>query len=170
MTSSIWQSEDAALLKKLRNDKRLDQHAFARMTSISIEQVVQLENGGVTAFHTPILKYQLGRKLLRLLGTDTKEELAKTCQLQLADASALSQMISSEDKNFALNTLDKIAAQSKRNLNPSLLAEAKHSLKTFCTSYVAASRLMLFLVFLFLMNTFFRVQLNQFIQFLLVSN
>jgi transcriptional regulator with XRE-family HTH domain len=166
MTSSKWQSEDAALLKKLRNDKRLDQHAFARMTSISIEQVVQLENGGVTAFHTPILKYQLGRKLLRLLGTDTKEELAKASQLQLADASALSQMISSEDKNFALKTLDKIAAQSKRNLNPSLLSEVKHSLKTFWINHVVVSRVLIVLIFLFVMNTFFRLQVKQFGQYL----
>jgi transcriptional regulator with XRE-family HTH domain len=166
MTSSKWQSEDAALLKKLRNDKRLDQHAFARMTSISIEQVVQLENGGVTAFHTPILKYQLGRKLLRLLGTDTKEELAKASQLQLADASALSQMISSEDKNFALKTLDKIAAQSKRNLNPSLLSEVKHSLKTFWINHVVVSRVLILLIFLFVMNTFFRLQVKQFGQYL----
>jgi transcriptional regulator with XRE-family HTH domain len=166
MTSSKWQSEDAALLKKLRNDKRLDQHAFARMTSISIEQVVQLENGGVTAFHTPILKYQLGRKLLRLLGTDTKEELAKASQLQLADTSALSQMISSEDKNFALKTLDKIAAQSKRNLNPSLLSEVKHSLKTFWINHVVVSRVLILLIFLFVMNTFFRLQVKQFGQYL----
>lgn len=166
MTSSKWQSEDAALLKKLRNDKRLDQHAFARMTSISIEQVVQLENGGVTAFHTPILKYQLGRKLLRLLGTDTKEELVKASQLQLADTSALSQMISSENKNFALKTLDKIAAQSKRNLNPSLLSEVKHSLKTFWINHVVVSRVLILLIFLFVMNTFFRLQVKQFGQYL----
>jgi hypothetical protein len=165
MTSSNWQSDDEALLKKLRTDKRLDEHAFARMTSTSIEQIVQLENGGVTAFHTPMLKYQLGRKLLRSLGTDTAQELAKASQTQFAGALAALPIISGADKKFALNTLDKIAVLSKRDLNPSSLSEVKHSLKTLWANHVVFSRLALVLIFLFIMNTFFRSQLNQFGQY-----
>jgi hypothetical protein len=167
MTPSNWQSDDAALLKKLRTDKRLDEHAFARMTSTSIEQIVQLENGGVTAFHTPMLKYQLGRKLLRSLGTDTSQELAKASHTQLAEAPAASPMISGADKKFALSTLDKIAVLSKRDLNPSLLSEIKHSLKTLWINHVVFSRLILVLIFIFIMHTFFRSQVKQFGQYVL---
>ena len=167
MTSSNWQIEDAALLKKLRIDKRLDEHAFARMTSASIAQISQLEHGGLTAFHSPILKYQLGRKLLRLLGADTTEELAKTvAKTNLADHSIASPLISMADKNFALTTFDKIAAQSKRDLNPSSFSEAMRSVKTFWVNHVVVSRVVLFLIFLFLMSTFFRPQWKQLTQWL----
>lgn len=167
MTSSNWQNEDAAMLKKLRTDKRLDEHAFARMTSASIAQITQLEHGGLTAFHSPILKYQLGRKLLRSLGADTTEELAKTtARVELADHSIALPVISMVDKNFALTTFDKIAAQSKRDLNPSPLSEAMRSVKTFWVNHVVVSRLVLVLIFLFLASTFFRPQLKQLAQWL----
>jgi transcriptional regulator with XRE-family HTH domain len=167
MTSSNWQTEDAALLQKLRTDKRLDEHAFARMTSASIAQITQLENGGLSAFHSPILKYQLGRKLLRLLGADTTEELARSAtRTDLADHSTVAPVISTVDKNFALTTFDKIAAQSKRDLNPSPFLEAMRSVKTFWVNHVVVSRVVLVLIFLFLMSTFFRPQLKQLTQWL----
>jgi len=165
MTSSNWHTEDAALLKKLRIDKRLDEHAFARMTSASIAQITQLENGGLSAFHSPILKYQLGRKLLRSLGADTTESLAKTTtQMDLADRPQTSPVISAVDKNFALTTFDKIAAQSKSNLNPSSFSEAMRSVKTFWVNHVVVSRMVLFAVFMLMMSTFFRPHLKQLIQ------
>lgn len=166
MTSSNWQTEDAALLNKLRTDKRLDEHAFARMTSASIAQITQLENGGLSAFHSPILKYQLGRKLLRSLGADTAEELAKSTQREMANPPHASAIISMVDKNFALTTFDKIAAQSKSNLSPSPFSEAIHSVKTFWTNHVWVSRATLFAVLMLLASTFFRPYLKQLVQLL----
>ena len=70
MSPPVWTAEQGALLKDLRQKAGLDTATLARKHILSPAQVVQLENGGDSAFYNPDIKYASGKKLLHALGHD----------------------------------------------------------------------------------------------------
>lgn len=70
MSPPVWTAEQGALLKDLRQKAGLDAATLARKHILSPAQVVQLENGGDSAFYNPDIKYASGKKLLHALGHD----------------------------------------------------------------------------------------------------
>ena len=70
MTKKVWLPTDGALLKKLREEARVEITALARMHSLSTAQIKQLEDGGDISFYTPAIKLATGRKLLMHFGAD----------------------------------------------------------------------------------------------------
>lgn len=72
MTNQVWSSADGALLKKLREEARLEVITLARLHSLSSSQVKQLEDGGDSSFYTQSIKLATGRKLLMHFGADVQ--------------------------------------------------------------------------------------------------
>ena len=70
MTKQVWLPADGALLKKLREEARVEITALARTHSLSTAQIKQLEDGGDISFYTPAIKLATGRKLLMHFGAD----------------------------------------------------------------------------------------------------
>lgn len=70
MTKQVWLPGDGALLKKLREASGVEITTLARLHSLSISQIKQLENGGDSSFYTPSIKLATGRKLLIHFGAD----------------------------------------------------------------------------------------------------
>ncbi len=71
-----WSQEHGALLKKLRENARLDVSSLAHRNTVSKSQVIQLEGGGDSSFYNPDIKYRTGKKLLKFLGHDLIESTA----------------------------------------------------------------------------------------------
>ena len=71
-----WSQEHGALLKKLRENARLDVSSLAHRNTVSKSQVIQLEDGGDSSFYNPDIKYSTGKKLLKFLGHDLIESTA----------------------------------------------------------------------------------------------
>lgn len=71
-----WSQEHGALLKKLRENARLDVSSLAHRNTVSKSQVIQLEDGGDSSFYNPDIKYSTGKKLLKFLGHDLLETTA----------------------------------------------------------------------------------------------
>jgi transcriptional regulator with XRE-family HTH domain len=70
MSPPVWTAAQGALLKDLRQKAGLDVATLARKHILSPAQVVQLENGGDSAFYNADIKYASGKKLLHALGHD----------------------------------------------------------------------------------------------------
>jgi len=70
LKSQVWLPDDGALLKKLREEAGVEITTLARLHSLSLSQVKQLENGGDSSFYTPAIKLATGRKLLMHFGAD----------------------------------------------------------------------------------------------------
>jgi hypothetical protein len=70
VTNQVWSPADGALLKKLREQARLEVITLARLHSLSSSQVKQLEDGGDSSFYTQSIKLATGRKLLMHFGAD----------------------------------------------------------------------------------------------------
>ena len=51
-----WSQEHGALLKKLRENARLDVSSLAHRNTVSKSQVIQLEDGGDSSFYNPYIK------------------------------------------------------------------------------------------------------------------
>ncbi len=73
MSPPVWTAAQGALLKDLRQKAGLDVATLARKHILSPAQVVQLENGGDSAFYNADIKYASGKKLLHALGHDLPE-------------------------------------------------------------------------------------------------
>ena len=73
---AIWSQEHGALLKKLRENARLDVSSLAHRNTVSKSQVIQLEDGGDSSFYNPDIKYSIGKKLLKFLGHDLLDTTA----------------------------------------------------------------------------------------------
>lgn len=72
MTNQVWSPADGALLKKLREEAKLEVITLARLHSLSSSQVKQLEDGGDSSFYTQSIKLATGRKLLMHFGADVQ--------------------------------------------------------------------------------------------------
>ena len=73
MSIQVWSPKDAQQLKELREAAQIDISILARMYSLSITQIKQLEDGGESSFYSPAIKYATGRKLLMHFGVDITE-------------------------------------------------------------------------------------------------
>jgi transcriptional regulator with XRE-family HTH domain len=73
MSTQVWLPKDAEQLKELREAAQTDISILARMYSLSITQIKQLEDGGESSFYSPAIKYATGRKLLMHFGVDITE-------------------------------------------------------------------------------------------------
>jgi transcriptional regulator with XRE-family HTH domain len=77
----VWTAAQGALLKDLRQKAGLDVATLARKHILSPAQVVQLENGGDSAFYNTDIKYASGKKLLHALGHDLPEPEPKPSEI-----------------------------------------------------------------------------------------
>lgn len=68
MNNSTWRSEDGQLLRRLREDARIDELVFARTNTVSLAQLRDLEEGGSSSFYNLSIKRSTGVKLLKKLG------------------------------------------------------------------------------------------------------
>ena len=124
MVSISWQASDGERLKFLRHAAGFDIQKFAKINSISVAQLKLLEDGGDSSlFYSPAIKASVGRKLLSHLGE--KEAPGVPEQAPPAAAGVASAQTDPIDprvardeaiKIEALQTLDKVAADSVRNL------------------------------------------------------
>lgn len=67
-TSPIWTPENGALLQQLRINAKMDIGTLAQRNMVSRIQVAQLEEGGDSAFYSPEIKRNVGKKLLAFFG------------------------------------------------------------------------------------------------------
>ncbi len=70
MTKLIWTPEHGQQLKQLREAAGLSVSELATQHALSKGHVVQLEDGGNSAFYTAEIKFTVGRKLMRGFGHD----------------------------------------------------------------------------------------------------
>lgn len=73
---AIWTPENGALLQQLRINANIDIGTLAQRNMVSRIQVVQLEEGGDSAFYSPEIKLQVGKKLLGFFGHTLKPRIA----------------------------------------------------------------------------------------------
>lgn len=73
MSKLSWRPEHAAQLKRLRLAADIEITKLAKKHSLSSSQVHQLEESGDSAFYSPEIKYNVGRKLIRYLGEEITE-------------------------------------------------------------------------------------------------
>ena len=55
-----WNDLDANALRKARESAGLDATALSRLACLSVSQIRQLEEGGMSCFYTPSIKRQAG--------------------------------------------------------------------------------------------------------------
>ena len=85
MTKQVWLPGDGALLKKLREESGVDITTLARIHSLSVAQVKQLEDGGDSSFYTSSIKLATGRKLLMHFGADIEPLKQASEQIQVLE-------------------------------------------------------------------------------------
>ena len=85
MTKQVWLPGDGALLKKLREESGVDITTLARIHSLSVAQVKQLEDGGDSSFYTSAIKLATGRKLLMHFGADIEPLKQASEQIQVLE-------------------------------------------------------------------------------------
>jgi hypothetical protein len=71
MNEIVWTQELADELRTLRLKYSIEQTVLAKETAISLKQLIQLEEGGCSAFYSEQIKYQVGKKLIALLTVDS---------------------------------------------------------------------------------------------------
>lgn len=71
--SPAWTHEHASLLVTLRQEKGLDHYQLAKLTSLSPQQVAELEDTNTSAqrsaFYSPEIKSHAGHRLIEKLRT-----------------------------------------------------------------------------------------------------
>lgn len=118
MSSNKWLDQDGLRLKQLRLDAGVEPDALARKIAISRKMLRQLEDGGESAFYSASIKFQTGRKLLKIFGADVSNP-----EPQIADADA-------DHADFDLSksdihkTVDAIIQVSEKNLDKSLVRDS----------------------------------------------
>jgi cytoskeleton protein RodZ len=66
---------NGARLRKLREAKGLSSDQLARLCSLSVHQVLELENGGTQSFYSTPIKINAARKVAQVLSVDASEFL-----------------------------------------------------------------------------------------------
>ena len=72
MNLTTWSEKEGVLLKNLREGAGLDICVLARLNCISINQLRQLEDGGDFSFYSPKIKFDIGTKILKQLGSEER--------------------------------------------------------------------------------------------------
>ncbi len=70
MDPTDWLPEHAAQLQRLRRSAGLSETELAKRHLITLNQLRQLEEGGLSAFYSARIKFNIGRKLVQFLGED----------------------------------------------------------------------------------------------------
>lgn len=73
-----WDTSDAELLRASREARGLDRFQLARLATVAVTHITQLEEGGDSAFYSPALKLATGRRVLGKLGVDLPDGAAAT--------------------------------------------------------------------------------------------
>ena len=162
MNTPLWQPSDAARLKRLRAQTNIDAGQFARMATISTTQLHQLEDVGDSAFYSPTIKYQVGKKLLNLFGEQTTAE----CESSPPSANKNTDIAPDDTTVIQLNdavqaraSLAKIAEVSNRELNPPAYRSIACSVRLCWKEHVVFSRLIALFFMLVIGNYFFKAPL-----------
>jgi DNA-binding XRE family transcriptional regulator len=156
MTSYLWQPADAERLKCLREQADLSANEFAKANAISLAQLDQLENEGVSAFYSPLIKYQLGKRLLNIWGEKTAAEISS---LALHETFSEPQQLVNpkvELKKQTLAALEKIADISNRDYNPSACKAGFQAIRVCWKEHIVFSRCVLIAISLLIVNYFFK--------------
>jgi ribosome-binding protein aMBF1 (putative translation factor) len=70
MKQDSWRSSDADILKTHREAAGLERWQLASLAAVSVNQIQQLEEGGMRSFYSPAIKAAVGRKVLGKLGVE----------------------------------------------------------------------------------------------------
>ena len=83
MFQAKWSPKNGALLKSLRLGADLDVATLARRSIVSTTQLIQLEDGGESAFYSEDIKFSIGKKILKQLGHELiiEESIADSVEL-----------------------------------------------------------------------------------------
>ena len=79
--NEVWSAADGEGLRRLRLAAGWDAPTLARRSSLSVAQVVQLEEGGDSHFYTPAIKHLAGRQAKTALRTWAASQAARTASL-----------------------------------------------------------------------------------------
>jgi hypothetical protein len=79
--NEVWSTADSEGLQRLRLAAGWDTPTLARRSSLSVAQVVQLEEGGDSHFYTPAIKHLAGRQAIKALRTWAASQTASTPSL-----------------------------------------------------------------------------------------
>lgn len=117
MNNLTWRPEDAQLLLSLREAAGIDAMVFARMNTVSVAQLKELEHGEGNSFYNPQIKRSTGIKLLKKL----RHEPATSCEdtqpeEPAAAATATVEPLNTRSANWAPSESSLQAAPLKRNL------------------------------------------------------
>ena len=87
MIQAKWSPDKGALLKSLRLEADLDVATLARRSIVSTTQLIQLEDGGDSAFYSERIKFSIGKKILKQLGHELNidESTADSVELEAMD-------------------------------------------------------------------------------------
>lgn len=121
MTSKIWLESDGLKLKNLRIDAGFHVDVLARDIGISRKMLLQLEDGGDSAFYSSSIKFQTGRKLLRHLGSDVSNPEAPFFDAEHAKLDST--------KKEILKTVDEIIRVSEQSLEENFIKDFVLDLK-----------------------------------------
>ncbi|MFZ2737032.1 MAG: helix-turn-helix domain-containing protein [Burkholderiaceae bacterium] len=139
-SNSLWSPADGAQLKQLREQAKLSRETLASKHAISLKHLVQLEEGGDSVFYSPVIKMQVGRRLLRALGSDLTTKATETVQV-VAHSDVLiaeEDLLSKNERAQILKTLDEVARiQPSSNLKKST-SQASHPLYVTVTLIIGA--------------------------------
>lgn len=109
IVSNEWLAADGVRLKHLRIDAGLDPATLARKISISPTMLKQLEDGGDSAFYSKAIKFQTGKKLLKLFGEDVSNPEPVSNAVEVAELSV-------EEKEQIAKTASEIIRVSEMNI------------------------------------------------------
>lgn len=76
--NEVWSAADGEGLQRTRLAAGWDAPTLARRSSLSVAQVMQLEEGGDSHFYTPAIKHLAGRQALRALRTWADSRTVRT--------------------------------------------------------------------------------------------
>ena len=126
--NSVWSESDGQRLKASRLAAGLGAAALAKLNALSHAQLLELEEGGQGSFYSAAIKAQVGRKLLRSLG---------------AHGHGITADLHPMTKAIAGLEMDKVAAQSRQNLDPNLSQRIGRTVLTFWQEHIALSAYLL---------------------------
>jgi transcriptional regulator with XRE-family HTH domain len=107
-----WKTEDAAALKQARTSTDMSREDFARQLCISKKQLIELEDGGSSAFYSEQIKYQTGAKILGYFDILTvREEEAK-------ESAVAAKLLAESQNKQTIAQLDSVIETNKRDLAP----------------------------------------------------
>lgn len=117
MNKLTWQPEDAQLLLSLREASGIDALVFARMNTLSLAQLKELERGEGNSFYNPQIKRSTGIKLLKKLGYEASMACENSKPEEPAAAVCVTlEPTNSRPANWAASESDLQSAPLNRNL------------------------------------------------------